>query len=568
MKTKNKFEFWCPVEISKAKNDKGEEVMRIGGIASTKDEDADGEFLDPSGFDISEFNKSGVVNWHHQAKNSPATIIGEPSKSEIRKDGFYVETDLYPSSELAQEVYELAQTLSKDSKTRRLGYSIEGVVLERDPINPKRVTKAKITGLAITHMPKNAQTFADIIKGFAGEEDEEVEEKSLDTEGGAALTKESIAGLEKGKKALIGEVREWSGKKYKKTTSGWQKLPSEKKTEKKMFVDEGTGEEFEVDVSTEEKVRTTSPSREKKIKEEEKVLTNLNNKETYVIKSMDEESMKNKISETFSGITVEKAREVLFFINKIKDEMSKNNKITDEKLEKAFEILGIESNGKNPFLEKATTIGTADETKGGKTTIIEKDEEEDEDSKVDPKTEAFIKKMFDGGTGEEEEDEEEEDEEGIEKSYSPDIIKAIESVKEDNFKSSKAVAVLVKAQMDAFGNLLEKFGTLEEDLKETKSQLKKATETIDRIGGQSQGRKSLTKGYIERKFDGQQDILSKGFSVVSGRKQISEILDNATFAKGGYDEEFSKALTSFEAGGEISENVKSRLKNEFKVVIQ
>lgn len=487
MKTKSKFEFWCPVEISKAKNDKGEEVMRIGGIASTKDEDADGEFLDPSGFDISEFNKSGVVNWHHQAKNSPATIIGEPSKSEIRKDGFYVETDLYPSSELAQEVYELAETLSKDSKTRRLGYSIEGVVIERDPMNPKRVTKAKITGLAITHMPKNAQTFADIIKGFTGEEVvEETEEKSLDTESGAALTKESVDG--------------------------------------------------------------------------------------YKIIDIDKESMKNKISETFSGITVEKANEVLFFINKIKDEMSINKKITDEKLEKAFEILGIESNEKNPFLEKATTIGADDETKGGKTTVIEKDKGEEEDSKVDPKAEAFIKKMFDGGTGEEEEEdeevEEEVEEEEVEKSHSPDIIKAIESVKKDNFRSSKAVAVLVKAQMDAFGNLLEKFGTLEEDLKETKSQLKKAVETIDRIGGQSQGRKSLTKGYVERKFDGQQDTLSKGFSVVSGRKQISEILDNATFAKGGYDEEFSKALTSFEAGGEISENVKSRLKNEFKVVIQ
>ena len=47
------FNFWCPVEISKAIDpNTGEEQMLLGGIASTADEDSDGEFLDPKGFDI------------------------------------------------------------------------------------------------------------------------------------------------------------------------------------------------------------------------------------------------------------------------------------------------------------------------------------------------------------------------------------------------------------------------------------------------------------------------------------------------------------------------------------
>ena len=50
----NSFKFWCPIEKAQETIDPttGEQVMRLGGIASTSDEDADGEFLDPKGFDI------------------------------------------------------------------------------------------------------------------------------------------------------------------------------------------------------------------------------------------------------------------------------------------------------------------------------------------------------------------------------------------------------------------------------------------------------------------------------------------------------------------------------------
>lgn len=218
----NNFNFWCPVEISKAIDEKtGEEIMLLGGIASTADEDSDGEFLDPKGFDIKPLLESGMVNWHHQAKTCPGTIVGEPTKAEIRKDGLYIETKLYPSSPVARDIWELAKTLESDSDTRRLGYSIEGRVLERgsnDKTKPgyKKITKAVITGVAITHQPKNPKTFANIIKGdidddFEKEETEEtdskkktskeekkyyegigINDKSLDTDSARPLIKEEV----------------------------------------------------------------------------------------------------------------------------------------------------------------------------------------------------------------------------------------------------------------------------------------------------------------------------------------------------------------------------------------
>ena len=180
---KDDFEFWCEFsQVEKAVDEKtGEEIMLLGGIASTIDEDSDGEFLDPKGFDIKPLLKSGLVNWHHQAKTNPGTIVGEPTKAEIRKEGLYIETRLYPHSQVACDIWDLAKTLAKDSKTRRLGYSIEGRVVERksdDPTDPdyKKIIKAVITGVAITHQPKNPKTFANIIKGEIDDFDEDGED--------------------------------------------------------------------------------------------------------------------------------------------------------------------------------------------------------------------------------------------------------------------------------------------------------------------------------------------------------------------------------------------------------
>lgn len=161
------FNFFIPLELEKGKDEKtGKEKMIFKGIASTVDKDSDGEFLDPKGFELDYFLKSGFTNWNHQSKNNPIAIIGEPTKASVTDKGLYIETELYNDSKLAKEVWDLAQAMEKSGSKRKLGFSIEGKKLETDPLNDKIITKARITGVAITPTPKNSNTFADICKGI------------------------------------------------------------------------------------------------------------------------------------------------------------------------------------------------------------------------------------------------------------------------------------------------------------------------------------------------------------------------------------------------------------------
>src|ERR1035437_10063782 len=204
------FRFWVPLDIIKGKDKEDNDTMKLGGVASTSDKDSDGEILDPNGFDLSIFKSMGSVNWHHMSKTNPSAIIGEPTLAEIRKGKLYVEVELYKDSKMANEVYELAKVFEKNSKTRRLGFSVEGKATERDPLDDKIIKKAMITGLAVTHLPKCPSTLAQIIKGETDglgiEEDEDEDEEdtkktkkalSTDSPSGAAVKKEHVDGNEK-----------------------------------------------------------------------------------------------------------------------------------------------------------------------------------------------------------------------------------------------------------------------------------------------------------------------------------------------------------------------------------
>jgi hypothetical protein len=196
------FNFFIPVEI--VKGSKPGQEMKIKGVCSSEVEDTDGEVLVPAGYDITPLLTSGFLNYNHQANKDASAIIGEPTKAEIRNDGkdLYIEGFLYSDSEEAKKVYKLAQVLEKNSPNRRLGFSIEGKALERDPLNEKRITKAKITGVAITPMPKNPNTLMNIVKGEYAEafvELDKEEEKEMDKAMTAAMgegvtSKESVDG--------------------------------------------------------------------------------------------------------------------------------------------------------------------------------------------------------------------------------------------------------------------------------------------------------------------------------------------------------------------------------------
>lgn len=177
----DKFNFFVPFELAKGSN-QGQE-MYIKGVCSSEVEDSDGETLVPAGFDVSPLLATGFLNYNHQSGKNASAIIGEPTKAEIINNGkdLYIEGFLYPDSDEAKAVYKLAKTLEKNSPKRRLGFSIEGKAIEKDPLNPKRITKARITGVAITACPKNPNTLLSIVKGeYAEAFVEEIEKSDLD----------------------------------------------------------------------------------------------------------------------------------------------------------------------------------------------------------------------------------------------------------------------------------------------------------------------------------------------------------------------------------------------------
>lgn len=166
LKTKDDFNFFVPLlSIEKGKDKSGNEVMIVEGVASTSDEDADEEVLLPEGYILDRFKSMGFINWNHMAKGDPSKIIGEPIDCYVKNNKFYIKGMLYPDQKQARDTYQLIQTLKKSGSSRKLGWSIEGKALQRDPHNPKRIIRALITGVAITPTPVNGNTFVDLVKG-------------------------------------------------------------------------------------------------------------------------------------------------------------------------------------------------------------------------------------------------------------------------------------------------------------------------------------------------------------------------------------------------------------------
>ena len=165
----DKFNIFLPFDtITKSVDEKtGKTVMKIGGVISNSltGPDLDGETIDVEGMDFTKFLNKGFINYHHLASKDPSAIIGEPIKAYVKDGKAHFEGILYPESEMAQKVYDLANVLSKSSSTRKLGYSIEGAAVARDERNPKRIRKSSISGLAVTPFPKNGGTELTVLKG-------------------------------------------------------------------------------------------------------------------------------------------------------------------------------------------------------------------------------------------------------------------------------------------------------------------------------------------------------------------------------------------------------------------
>lgn len=152
------FRFEFEAEVFEKASPDGKD-RRIGGIVSTDHLDQQSETLIQEGLDFAPFLKGGWFNDNHD--KSTDALLGYPDKAFMKtlpdgRRGWYVEGYLLKGTEKADRIWDLANALQKTD--RRLGFSVEGQVLDRDPTNPKNVRHAVVREVAITRSPVNPNT--------------------------------------------------------------------------------------------------------------------------------------------------------------------------------------------------------------------------------------------------------------------------------------------------------------------------------------------------------------------------------------------------------------------------
>ena len=173
-----------------------EDTRPIGGYCSTEDLDRQQEVVVAKGLDFSDFVKYGYFNDNH--KQDTSAVLGYPRLARLEKGKWYTEGNLIKGYDPADKIWELAKSLQNSKSPRRLGFSIEGKVIQRD--NKNRILKAKVRNVAITNCPVNTScTWSILAKSFGPERDIDSINKALyathQTPGyasGSALRKESL----------------------------------------------------------------------------------------------------------------------------------------------------------------------------------------------------------------------------------------------------------------------------------------------------------------------------------------------------------------------------------------
>ncbi len=515
------FRYWAPATLVKA-GPESDGKMSLAGIASTSSKDADGEFLEPEGFELDYFLKHGYMNWNHQTSKDPLALIGKPTEAVVKAEGLHVACDLFDNSPRAREVFHLAQIL--EERGDQLGFSIEGKVIERDEKNPKIVKKAKITGCAITPNPKNKDTVASIIKGedlttlsAYEEEDEESQEKALSagSASGQALAKED---LDKRTKVLT----------YDFGDLGQHDLSDKKKKKKKKLT---KGEALTA-------IFTEYPGIEKG---DALSYIDLTNKIEKI------NQMKNDTDVTISSEALAKAHEILGLV---KEEQQPSEASSEreaaEDLEKGYkDMKKMMSSMDKEELKKMSKMMSATlkkmEDEEGDEEDANEDEEGNEDEEVEkgdltPKQKKHMDKDKDGDIDKEDFKMMKKGEESL-----PDLIKSqISQINSENSEKWFATTTLIKSLQDELGELRD---------------------TVEQIGSASVGRKSVTaQAHIEKSWandlePGNADNKQK-LSITRNKKQILDMLEETYFVKGDLvDQKLGNESAIYESSNQISKGI-------------
>lgn len=200
------FSFCLPFDVLKS-TDANSDEWRIGGYASTSSEDRQGDEIVQKGLDYNDFVNYGWFNFDHHNDQ----ILGYPDKDKCKIDshGFYVEGTLLKGVETAKNMWETALALQKSGANRKLGFSVEGKVLQRNAFG--KIVKAKIYNVAITPNPVNTScTWDALVKSFTTDKDDI--DKALEAghgdASGSAIIPESLESAFKTLSYAIGDDEE------------------------------------------------------------------------------------------------------------------------------------------------------------------------------------------------------------------------------------------------------------------------------------------------------------------------------------------------------------------------
>lgn len=174
MRGKLPFDFEIPFEVFEKADAAPGKQRRIGGLASVQTKDRQKETILQRGLDFSDFVRNGWFNDNHSKlttdilgypdTDTPPRYVKKgtvlPSGRVAKGDGHWVEGYLLDTQK-ADTVWELGKALQKTN--RRLGFSVEGKILQRAGVDNKTIARAIVRNVAITNCPVNTDATMDIL---------------------------------------------------------------------------------------------------------------------------------------------------------------------------------------------------------------------------------------------------------------------------------------------------------------------------------------------------------------------------------------------------------------------
>ena len=176
----------------------------VQGVMTAEDKDEEDDSITAEGMDCSYFLEKGWIKYEHG--NSPNQFIGEPIEVKVGQfehptrhnmvKGIFVKGRLFAKRELAVQAINAIKDLQKSHTKRKMGWSIEGNVKERDRKTGK-IVKSILRNVVLTMNPVNTMTWAELSKSFAKNHELTIDmemDKSMDIAGASAITPQSIEG--------------------------------------------------------------------------------------------------------------------------------------------------------------------------------------------------------------------------------------------------------------------------------------------------------------------------------------------------------------------------------------